>query len=264
MPAVKPEKLEAQVDEVVLAFDEPGRLVRRCTDLVEFYASRVRTTGRTTRAGSVRSLDVPASVLGVVERRLQEAAAADRHAGAMAAEALWKTPFLETRLLAIGLLVQRPIEDLVERVSAWASTADDDRLLDRLASGPLLRLLRISPDRFWSAVEEWFGSRAAQLAGLAWLALAAAIPELDPADLPRALEAMEKAPPAVAGGAWRGRVGAFVAASRQESPGNRALPGGPARGGTARGALLARQLLSRFPAAEQAALRDALRRRDLP
>lgn len=264
MPAVNPERLEAQLDGVVQAFPDPGRLVRRCTELVEFYASRVRATGRTNRSGSIRSLDVSASVLGVVERRLLEAAAADRYAGAMAAEALWKTPLLETRLLAIGLLAQRPIEDLADRVSTWAATADDDRLLDRLAGGPLLRLSRQAPDRFWLALTEWFESRPTRLAGLAWLALAAAIPDLDPAALPRAFEAMEGAPPAVAGEAWRGRVGALEAAARRSPPETARFLVDQLEAGRPGAALLARHLLPGFPAAEQAALRAALRRRDLP
>jgi hypothetical protein len=264
MPAVRPAHLEAQLGEIEAAFQDPEGLLRRCLDLLEFYSSRVRQVSGAGRSGSLRSLEVPVTVVRELERRLLRSAAAHEHAAALAAERLWGTSLLETRLLGIALLTARPIDELPEWVAAWSQTADDGRLLERLAEGPLRRLGLERPELLWSTLAQYTAARSSRLTTLAWMALRAIIPHLDAADLPRLYDALAAAPAADAGEAWRARVGALEAAGRR-SPAETArflldeLDRG--RPGTAQ---LLRQVLPSFPAREQAALRTALRRIELP
>jgi hypothetical protein len=258
MPAVDPSRLERQIDLVLQVFPDPERLRYRCLDLLEFYASRVRTAAPDGHTGGVRSLGVPASVIRALQQALVRKAAAEPHPGAMAAEALWATPVMEARWLAIALLETRPAADLPSWVEAWSETAEDPQLLERLATGPVGVIRRSDPEGFWRAV-------ASDLAGegeartVAALALCDAVPSLADADLPRLFRVMAEAPIPEAGEAWRAYLGLIRAAARRtpsETARHLADEIERARPGATR---LARQTMADFPPRERDALRRALR-----
>ena len=260
VPAIDPTRLEKQVGRVTEAFAEPSRLRRRCLDVLEFYASRVRQSGEGGgRTGAGRSLGVPVAVLRELERVLRVSAAADSHAAAMAAEALWATPVQEARLLAIALLDRQPVDDLPSWVQAWVQTADDSLLLERLASGPLRHLRQDNLDLFWQTLAAYIQSRAPSQVTIGLLALQDAVAGVDAGDLPRVFALLAQAPPPQAGEAWRAQVEVLrEIARRSPAEAARHLVDEIERGrpGSTR---LTRQVLNEFPPRQQEALRQSLR-----
>jgi len=259
MPAIDPSRLEKQVRAVMEAFADPPRLRSRCLDVLEFYASRVRSSGGEGRRGAGRALGVPAAVLRELERGLRTAAAAEGHAAAMAAETLWTTSVQEARLLAIALLERQPVDDLPEWVRAWAQAADDALLLERLASGPLRLIRQSNADLFWRTLAACFESREPSQMTLGLLALQDAIARVDAADLPRLFALLTQAPPLQVGDAWRAHVAVLrETARRSPAEAARYLVDEIERGRPGAGRL-ARQVIEEFPTRQQEALRQSLR-----
>jgi len=255
MPAVELARLERQIEGLRRGFADSARLRREVLDLLEFYASRVRP-GRT--AGRTAALGVPTAVLRAIETALRAEARADRHAAAMAGESLWSIPVVEARWLAIALLETQEASGLPPWVEAWAHTADDPALLERLASGPMRRLLADAPRLFWETISAYLASRQVAPATVALLSLREAASSLDDGDLPRFFEVLGGAPPTLTGEAWRAQVDALRAVARR-SPAETARflvdEISRARPGAAR---LARQTLEAFPPREREHLRRTL------
>lgn len=258
MPAVELSRLEHQVAQVAEVFGEPARLRSRCLDLLDFYAVRVRPGSSGGRTGTVRSLGVPTAVMRALEQALVGRADSDSYAGAMAAEALWATPVMESRWLAVSLLERQPVAGLPDWIAAWSETAEDPHLLERLAAGPERRIWRDDPDLFWStAAADLVSDGPATTVAL--LALEKIVPDLNPDDLPRVFEVLEAAPVPPAGEAWRAYLEVVrVAARRSPHETARFLVDAieHARPGATRSA---RQTLGDFPPRQREALRQALR-----
>jgi hypothetical protein len=258
MPAVELSRLQHQIDHVTEVFGDPARLRSRCLDLLEFYASRVRSGPGGGRTGTVRSLGVPAAVMRALEGDLGRRAKVDPHAGAMAAETLWATPVMEARWLAVGLLERQPLSSLPDWAVTWAQTAEDPQLLERLAEGPLRRVWRGDPQLFWRVSAANLLVEGAPTT-VTLLALERIVPDLEPDDLPRIFATLEAAAVPLTGEAWRAYLEVVRAAARRSSPETaRFLVDGieHARPGVAR---VTRQTLSDFPPRQREALRQALR-----
>lgn len=258
MPAVDLARLQHQIDHVTEAFGDAPRLRARCLDLLEFYAIRVRPGSSGGRTGTVRSLGVPTAVMRILEQALADRAEADPHAGAMAAEALWGTAVLESRWLAISILEKQPLESLPSWIEAWSHTAEDPHLLERLAGGPLQRIWRSDPDRFWRTAAADLASDDASTTTML-LALERIVPHLAADELPRLFAILEEAPIPAAGEAWRAYLEVVrVTAGRSAPETARFLVDAieQARPGASR---LARQTLSDFPPRQREALRHTLR-----
>lgn len=258
MPAVELARLERQIERLRRGFADSARLRREVLDLLEFYASRVRTGRTAGRTGVLRALGVPTAVMRAVETGLRAEARADRHAAAMAGESLWSIPIVEARWLAIALLEAQEASALPPWVEAWAQTADDPALLERLAGGPMRRLLADEPGLFWETVSAYLESRQVAPATVALLSLREAASSLDDGDLPRLFEVLAAAPPTLTGEAWRAQVDALRAVARRSGAETarflvdeitRGRPGAPR---------LARQTLEAFPPREREQLRRAL------
>ncbi|HSR48710.1 MAG TPA: hypothetical protein VLL77_12080 [Anaerolineales bacterium] len=259
MPAIDQARLDRQIQDIVAAFGDPARLRYRVLDLFEFYASRVRPATPASGAGVLPSLGVPAPVLRAVEAALRARALDDRLAAGMAAEALWTGPVVESRLVAITLLEIQPPEDLPPWVEAWAQTAGDASLLERLAGGPMRIVHRLAPERFWEATGANLASGHGAVVILGVRSLEASIDDMDAGELPRAFEALGGMTPPEAGEAWRAEVALVRALARRSPPETAQFLVDQieqARPGATR---IARQMLEAFPALERDALRRSLR-----
>ena len=258
MPAVDPARLERQIRHVTEVFADPVRLRSRTADLLEFYGNRVRPSASGGRTGSLRSLGVPTAVLRALQQALEEQAAADPHAGAMAAETLWTSSVLEARWLAVSLLERQSVHTLPSWIVDWSETAEDPDLVARLATGPMRRLWHGAPDLFWECAAANLQTAGSSTA-VTLLALQHIIPDLEADDLPRVFEILEASPVPVAGEAWRAYLDVVrVCARRSPAETARFLVDAieNARPGATRAA---RQTLSEFPPRQRDALRHALR-----
>jgi hypothetical protein len=258
MPAVELARLHHQIDHVLEAFGDAPRLRARCLDLLEFYAIRVRPGSSGGRTGTVRSLGVPTAVMRTLEQGLGVRAEADLHAGAMAAETLWAIPVMEARWLAVSLLEKQPLEDLPSWIEDWSRTAEDPQLLERLAGGPLRRIWRSDPDRFWRTAAADLASDDASTTTIL-LALERIVPDLAPDELPRLFAVLEEAPIPMAGEAWRAYLEVVRVAARRSSPETARFLVDAIEQARPGGTRLARQTLSDFPPRQREALRHALR-----
>lgn len=208
---------------------------------------------------SVPSLGVPAPVLRALETALRGPALEDHLAGAMAAETLWTAPLAEARLLAIALLELQPSEEIPLWAEAWARTADDPALLERLAAGPVRLIHGVDPERFWAAISVYIASPHAAEIILGLRSLEASMEDLDAGEMPRTFEVLEGLAPLEGGEAWRAQLGLVRALARRSPPETARFLVDQieqARPGATR---MARQMLEDFPALEREALRRSLR-----
>lgn len=259
MPAIDQARLDRQIQDVVAAFREPARFRHRVLDLLEFYASRIRPTAPGSGTASVRSLGVPVPVLRAVETALRGPAVEDRLAGAIAAETLWTAPIVEARLLAITLLEFQLSEEIPPWVEAWAQTAGDPVLLERLASGPVRMVRHHDPEQYWKAIRAYLASSHDAEVILGLRSLEASIEDLDAAEVPRAFEALAGLAPVEAGEPWRAHVAVVRALARRSPPETARFLVDQIEHAHLGAARMARQTLEAFPALEREALRRSLR-----
>jgi hypothetical protein len=259
LPAVDPERLRNQIGRVVAVFDDPPRFRFRCLELLEFYESRVRPTAFGSASVGIRALGVPTAVLRDLEAELRSAAEADTYAGAMNAETLWTAPVVEARLLAIAIVETQPASGISDWVGAWADTAEDPLLIDRLARGPLRSLHAADGLGYWSALRGYLESRSAPRVTLAMDSIGELAAELPDDELAEVFAALGAARLPGTGESWRALVEMMrrlAARTPAETAQHLIDAMAAARPNAAR---LARQTLDAFPGRQRQALRRELR-----
>jgi len=185
MTAVKPTRLNEQIDEVLNLISDPIALRRKCVDILDLYADRTRRPNlMETMDEAAHSLRVPRPVIrafGVaLRRRAQEQ---PEHARAASA-ALWEAGYRETQLLACSILSGQVHDD----VSKWAidhvAKCDDQEVVAEMAKVGLHSWRVSDVPRFLSAEEVWLNDSNRRIRSFALLALSAAAGDDQFKDIP--------------------------------------------------------------------------------
>ena len=176
MPAIDPNRLARQVDDLVALPDEPIQIARAVRDLVEEYSVRAKS--------SVPSVSRP--VIRSLRGALQQ------HAQPMAiAEAVWKESLPDTQLLAAGMLER--IEDPVVAATAkrWASQNVPIEIVRELGARGLTGWRQANPTGFMDQVTSWLDEHRGRGRVLALYALRERVSDPDFEDLPSVLSLIE-------------------------------------------------------------------------
>lgn len=172
MPAIQPALLKRQAALVVDHFDNPAAFARSLGHLLDIYADRIQRPGL---SGTPRTLlptyRVRPPVIRQVLHELRERAEAQPAQALEICDQLWELPYLEDRLIAIGLLGMiptKPADPIIERLERWRKSMNDLQLLERLYHQGLARLRQEQPQTVIDLVETWLSSpeQATQQAGL--------------------------------------------------------------------------------------------------
>jgi hypothetical protein len=176
MPAIDPERLQRQSEELRQLMAEPERLVRRASDLLDFYADRTRRPSATSEiADTTWLLGVPRPVLRAFGRALSEGAQRYPLGSRQAADLLWDAGYREARRLACAILSGETSAWIGDWVEDRTLTCDDPPALTPLAEEGLLGWRGAHPAEFLERCRSWLESSSGRLQLLAVKALQAAV-----------------------------------------------------------------------------------------
>jgi len=157
MPAIHPQRLQSQADQLAQAFDRPAVLLPRLHDLLERYADRTRRPAQSGRPVSVLpAYHAPRPVLRAVIVALQTPVRRDPDRALTLCDALWDDAWLETRLLAawlIGLLP--PSGETLDRADRWVLEESDEQIIQMVVDEGLRPARQAHPDRLLRLAEDW-------------------------------------------------------------------------------------------------------------
>jgi hypothetical protein len=192
MPAIAPERLQKESEELRQLMAEPQRLVRRVMDLLDFYADRTRRPRSSSDlAGTTWLLGVPRPVLRAFSRALAQGAQRYPLGSRQAAELLWDAGYRESRGLASAILSGETGSWVGEWVESRSRTCDDLPALRPLAEEGLLGWRSAQPEQFLDGCRRWLESDSARLQLLAIRALEAAVDDPAFSDLPGLFHALD-------------------------------------------------------------------------
>ena len=185
MPAVNPERLAEEVKQVQGLIENPNKLRWRVMEIFEFYADRTRRSKASLRAvHAVKKYGIPRPVLRAFERGLKQSVSEHSELGIAISGELWRTDFRETRYLAITLLENRPLEDIINHVENWAFDLKDQVLMQKMAQ-ILVSSLRIVNFQGLSKMSvKWLEGQQTSLKMVVLMALRCAVDDSDFLDLP--------------------------------------------------------------------------------
>lgn len=159
MPAIQPARLKKQTVELAGHFLEPERFVRALHDLLDYYADRTRRPGQSgSPAPLLPGYEVPRPVMRQILRELEPKLDANPQETLKLADALWREPFMEPRLLAVRILSQLApgrVQGVQPRLVRWIVATEEETLLQALVGEGFQRLRREHPDRFLSLARSW-------------------------------------------------------------------------------------------------------------
>jgi hypothetical protein len=176
MPAIDPNRLARQVEDLIAMPDEPLQIARVVRDLVEEYSAQARS--------SVPS--VPRPVIRSLRGALQQ------HAQPMAiGEALWKDSLPDTQLLAAGMLERIEDPEVASTVKRWASQNVPIEIVRELGARSLTGWRLAHPADFMDQVTSWLNEQRGRARVLALYALREIVSDPDFEDLPSVLSLIE-------------------------------------------------------------------------
>ena len=175
MPAIQLERLKQEAASLAAQFHKPELFVKQAKDIFEFYADRThRNTQSAAQPSLLPSYRLPDQVLRHILTALRPHIDAEPEATLDLADTLWVQEGLEYRLLATRLLGKvnpEPIENISQRLSAWASTNDEEVLLESMATASLQRIQMEQPENYYGLLEDWLAENKVQLQKLGLRAL---------------------------------------------------------------------------------------------
>ncbi len=185
MPAINPEQLQRQIDDLLVLVHQPERFVRSCVNLLDTYADRTkRPRGSTARIEISTVLRVPRPVMKTLYLRLLGSDEGDWLA---IGRGLWVMDIRETRQVAACALAKMSGEVVAEEAQEWALTCEDEEALDALASTGTTRWRTTEQANFYRTLEAWLGDPRIRIRHLGILALQARIRDVDFNELPQVL-----------------------------------------------------------------------------
>jgi len=159
MPAINLARLRQQCATLVEQFDQPQMFLHTLHDLFETYADRALRPGQ---AGNppplIQTYHLPPPMLRQIAQELSSLASANAVQTLALCDALWAQPTLETRLLAIHLLGQVPLdsfEAIMIRAERWIQVTTEEQLINALVQQGLGHARREQPARLLEKVGSW-------------------------------------------------------------------------------------------------------------
>jgi hypothetical protein len=185
MSAVKPTRLNEQIDEIVDQITDPVSLRRTCVDVLDLYADRTRRPNRLETADEVaRSLRVPKPVIRAIGVALRRRAQEQPEHARPASAALWEAGYRETRLLACAILSGQANADVPKWAADYVANCDDEEVIVEMARLGLECWRKLDTTRFLDEAETWLHDPKRRLRAFALIALDAAAEDHQFKDIP--------------------------------------------------------------------------------
>ena len=166
MPAIQLARLKIQVTELLSHFEDPELFSRELDTMLDFYADRTRRPGQSGKPKPlIRAYNVPRQVMRRIESDITPLVAGDTEHAITLMDYLWADAYYESRLLAIAILGEIPLqapEIILDRLQTWRKTCRDDDLLDALMDKGAAPIRIQDPDQYFSLIENWLSSTEAQ------------------------------------------------------------------------------------------------------
>jgi hypothetical protein len=176
MPAIDPNRLARQVEDLIAQPDEPDRIARVVRDLVEEYSDQTRSSVPTVPTPVIRALR------GALQQHEQPKAIS---------EALWEVSLPDTRLLAAGLLERIEDPEAAATAKRWAAQNVPIEIVRELGARGLAGWRRADPAGFLDQITSWLDEHRGRGRALALYALRERVSDPDFEDLPSILMLIE-------------------------------------------------------------------------
>jgi hypothetical protein len=176
MPAIDPDRLARQIENLRTHSGDPDQIARAVLTILEEYSEPARPS----------TTSVPAPVIRSLRTALRQQG--DPKA---IAEALWKKGIPDSRLLAAGLIGDIEDPEAAAIAEGWAGHSVPIEIVRELGERGLAGWRRADPTGFVNQISEWLdkGKRRGQV--LAVYALRGRVGDDDFEDLPSVFELLE-------------------------------------------------------------------------
>lgn len=159
MPAIHLPRLRKQIHELSSQIADPKIFLSRLKDLFDYYGDRtLRPSQLAAKPTAIPSSNVPNPVLRHTLQGLIPHASSTPHLVLDLCRELWKSGWLEQRLLASQLLGKLPVgdpEEITSLVESWCLDNHEEALLESISTHSLTRLQTESPDVLIAKAREW-------------------------------------------------------------------------------------------------------------
>jgi hypothetical protein len=208
MPAIQPEVLQRQIDEILSLASEPGTFIRASINLLDYYADRTkRPRSSVARVEIAKVLRVPRPVMKTICLRLQQAPASISEEWQAIGSGLWDHASREARQMAACVLSKCPQDQIQIMVESWVLNCEDDEAIEFLAKQGM-KFWRVQDlDRFYRTVLKWLGDTRLRMRYLGILALYGRSEDEDFAEIPRLLALLNGISSQVRGSSQRALTG---------------------------------------------------------
>jgi hypothetical protein len=134
MPAINPERLAEEIREIQKLVGDPQKLRSRIMDLFDFFSDRTRRSQSSLRLGHAdKKFGIPHPVMQAVERGLIQSVSEHPEIRPAIISEFWQVDYREIRLLAIALLIESTLEEVLAFSEIWSLETKDMELLSKLA-----------------------------------------------------------------------------------------------------------------------------------
>ena len=176
MPAIDPQRLAGQLDNLRTHSGDPDQIALEVQDLIEEYSDRTRSPAPALPAPFIRSLRAALHELG------QQVAVS---------EALWNGGLPDARRLGAGLLERVEDPEVAATAARWASQNVPIKIVRELGERGLSGWRRKHPAGFLDQITRWLDGRKRRSRVLAVYALIGRVRDPNFEDLPTAFELLE-------------------------------------------------------------------------
>lgn len=189
MPAIHPDRLKREAEELQGLIENPRNLRWRVVELLEFYADRTKRHGVKGKLadGTVR-YRVPSPVMQAMRTSLTRLTKPNPRQAHDIAQLLWEVRVQEVRLLAVAVLGNA--EEALETLQMWARSTRDPIILQSLANLAHQSLKTHGGDVYQDRVSRWLLSRSDPLQQLAFFILLEAAEDKSEDHLPMIFETL--------------------------------------------------------------------------
>ena len=259
MPAIDPEILTQQVEELAPLFYEPEALRSKLLDLLNFYADRTRRPGSASRQATIHGAFEPSRpVMRTIRTKLLEWVLRAPDQNEPVANALWEGQVREARLLAAALLGQRVDEMVPDHAHAWYTATQDEGVRWEIVGSGLAGLRRTDPARHLQAIAAWAQSDDKHTRRMSLNALTATVRDREFENFPALLDLLEKLQEPSSPG-FRKDFNALLDALTDRSPAETThFLMDMIQSDRQEGVRMARHVLKRMPEPERSLIREAL------
>jgi hypothetical protein len=185
MTAVKPSRLNEQIDDVLKHMSDPIALRQKCVDILHLYADRTRRPALIETADeAAQSLRVPRPVIRAFGVALKRQAQEQSEFARAASATLWEAGYRETRLLACSILSGQAHEDVSKWAVDYVRNCEDQEIIVEMAQVGILDWRKSDVSRFLTEVETWLEDSDRRIRTFAFLTLSAACEDSQFKDIP--------------------------------------------------------------------------------